>query len=288
VASLPPGKKTVCHVNPEDPLDAVLSIKSSPERWFGLIPGVFLVVGLILFFKAPAAGRRTSVIPLAMTDSSDAMPSVPRGGTGEVELKQATPPGCAFAGMTFFALLWNGIVWGILLNLGPRETGARVFLSIFAIVGVAIALGAFYQLLALFNPRPVLTVGAPAVPLGSSLDVRWRFTGNARRLVKVTVSLMAREEATYRRGTTTTTDKSVFLDTVLLDTADRAQIAGGSMKVNIPRDLIHTFTAKNNKVVWMLRVHGDIPKWPDVNAEFPITVLPREAATLFHEQPLAT
>ena len=39
---------------------------------------------------------------------------------------------------------------------------------------------------------------------------------------------------------------------------------------------------------WMLRVNGDIPKWPDVNAEFPITVLPREAATLFQEQPPAT
>ena len=106
--------------------------------------------------------------------------------------------------------------------------------------------------------------------------------------MKLTLSLMAREEATYRRGTTTTTDRSFFVNTVLLDTADRAQMAGGTVKANIPRNLIHTFTGTNNRIVWMLRVNGDIPKWPDVNAEFPITVLPREAATLFQEQPPAT
>ncbi|MEO6788163.1 MAG: DUF3592 domain-containing protein [Chthoniobacteraceae bacterium] len=288
VASLPPGAQTVCHVNPEDALDAVLSIRPSPDRWFGLIPGVFLVVGLLIVFKAPAMGRRRSVIPLGLTGSGDGLPSLPRGGaTGETELKQATPPGCAFAGLTFFALLWNGIVWAILLNLGSRETGARIFLGIFALIGLAIAAGAVYQFLALFNPRPVLTVSAPAVPLGGSLDVRWRFTGNVRRLVKLTISLTAREEATYRRGTTTTTDKSVFVNTALLDTADRAQMSGGSMKVSIPRDLIHTFTAPNNKVVWLLHVRGDIPKWPDVNADFPIAVLPRDASTLFQEQPPA-
>ena len=228
------------------------------------------------------------MIPLTVIDSSDAMPSLHRSGaTGEVELKQATPPGCAFAGVTVFALIWNGFVWFMVLGMKDAGWGPRLFISIFVLVGIAMAAVALCLLLALFNPRPVLTVSASAVPLGGSLDVRWRFTGNVSRLVKFTISLVAREEATHRRGTTTTTDKSVFVNTVLLDTADRAQMAGGSVKAGIPRDLIHTFTATNNKVVWLLRVHGDIPKWPDVNAEFPIAVLPREAATLFHEQPPA-
>ena len=290
VASLPAGMRTVCYVNPEDPLDAVLSVKPSPDRWFGLIPGLFLIVGLIIFLKAPSMSRSGSASPVSLTNthSHDGLPSVPRGGaTGEMELKQTTTPGCAFAAITVFALIWNGFVWFMVARMKGEGWGPHLFISIFVLAGLAMAAAAFYQFLALFNPRPVLTVSAPAVPLGGSLDVRWRFTGNVRRLVRLTVSLRAREEATYRRGTTTSTDKAVFLDTVLLDTADRAQMSGGSVKVAIPRDLIHTFTATNNKVIWMLRVNGDIPKWPDVNAEFPITVLPREASTLFHEQPPA-
>jgi len=37
----------------------------------------------------------------------------------------------------------------------------------------------------------------------------------------------------------------------------------------------------------MLHVQGDIRKWPDVNADFHIAVLPRETAALFQEQPPA-
>ena len=289
VVSLPAGKKTVCYVNPDDPLDAVLSVKGSPDRWFGLIPAVFLVVGLFIFFKAPAAGRRSGVVPISVTATGDGLPAIRRGGaTGETELKQATPPGCAFAGITFFALFWNGITWGILLATRPGDWGPRIFLSVFVLIGFGLICAALYQFLALFNPRPVLAVSASAVPLGGTLDVRWRFTGNVRRIVKLTISLVAREEATYRRGTDTTTDRNIFVNTALLDTADRAQFSAGSVKLEIPRDSIHTFTAPNNKIVWMLCVRGDIPKWPDVNAEFPITVLPRDTATLFQEKPSMT
>ena len=37
---------------------------------------------------------------------------------------------------------------------------------------------------------------------------------------------------------------------------------------------MHSFEAPNNRVRWTLIVHGDIPFWPDVRDEFPITVLP--------------
>jgi len=288
VASLPAGKKTVCYVNPEDPLDAVLSVKGSSDRWFGLIPGVFLIVGLFIFSKASSLVRKGGAGRPGITATGDGLPLIQQGGAGgETELKQVTPPGCAFAGLTFVALFWNGITWGILLATRHGDWGTRIFLSIFVLIGLGIALGAFYQFLALFNPRPVLIVSAPAVPLGATLGVRWRFTGNVRRIVKLTISLVAREEATYRRGTSATTDRIVFVNTVLFDSVDRAQFASGSMNVEIPRDSIHTFSAPNNRIRWMLHVHGDIRKWPDVNAEFPITVLPRETATLFQEQPPA-
>jgi hypothetical protein len=286
-AKFPPKLKTLCYVNPDDPIEAVLSVKPSPDRWFGLIPGLFLIVGLIIFFKAPAMANRRRISRTGLP--SDGLPRLPIDPvTGEVELRPATSPmtGCIVIGI--FALVWNGIVWAFMLNAPHGELGPRIFLGLFALIGLAIAAGAFYSFLALFNPRPVLTASAGAVPLGGTLAVRWRFTGNVRRLVRLTITLEAREEATYRRGTSTTTDKNVFAVIPLLDTSDRAQIAGGGAKVILPRELVPTFLAPNNRIVWTLRLAGDIPKWPDVSAEFPITVLPREAATLFQEQPPTT
>ena len=46
------------------------------------------------------------------------------------------------------------------------------------------------------------------------------------------------------------------------------------MTVTIPADSMHSFEASNNKIIWAVKLHGDIAKWPDVNLEFPITVLP--------------
>ena len=282
VAKFPPKLKTLCYVDPADPIEAVLSVKPSPDRWFGLIPGLFLVVGLLIFFKAPAMMNRS----ISRTGlPADTLPNLPRDPvTGEVELKPASSPMGGFVFLLIFALIWNGIVWTILLNMPRGEWFGRIFLGIFVLIGAALGAGVIYAFLALFNPRPILTAGAGAVPLGGTLEVRWRFTGNVRRLVRLTITLEAREEATYRRGTTTTTDKSVFAILTLIDTADREQMTGGSAKITVPRGLIHTFTALNNKIVWTLRLAGDIPKWPDVSAEFPITILPREAATLFQEQ----
>ena len=282
VANFPPKLRTLCYVNPEDPIEAVLSVKPSPDRWFGLIPAVFLIIGLVIFFKAPAMTNR-NISPTGLP--RDALPRLPRDpATGEVELKGASSPMTGCIVMLVIALFWNGITWTILLNMPHGEWGGRIFLSIFALIGAALGVGVLYSFLAVFNPRPVLTASSDAVPLGGTLAVRWRFTGNVRRIVRLAITLDAREEATYRRGTTTTTDRNFFAVLPLLDTADRAQIAGGSAKVIIPRELIHTFTAPNNRIIWSLRVEGDIPRWPDVSAEFPITVLPREVATLFQEQ----
>ena len=35
-----------------------------------------------------------------------------------------------------------------------------------------------------------------------------------------------------------------------------------------------TFDAPNNDIEWCLKLRGDIPFWPDVAEEFPITVYP--------------
>ena len=37
---------------------------------------------------------------------------------------------------------------------------------------------------------------------------------------------------------------------------------------------MHTFVAPNNKVLWRLRVEGQIPRFPDVKDEYPVTILP--------------
>ncbi|HYG62253.1 MAG TPA: DUF3592 domain-containing protein, partial [Thermoanaerobaculia bacterium] len=110
VASLPPGTRTTCWVNPADPTDAVVNRGFTPDLLVGLIPMVFALAGL------------TGVISLASGSLFQKRPgtrAAAPGGTlrahggapaGPVALEPKTGPLGKLAGMIFVAVFWNGIV----------------------------------------------------------------------------------------------------------------------------------------------------------------------------------
>ena len=271
VRAYPAGRKTVCYVNPADPDESVLVRDTSMNRWWGMIPLIFVFAGGAMLL---ASRRKTTN---ARNGTASAAPL--RGVIGDVgapvTLKPSSTPLGAFIGLLIFSLIWNGIVLGILFSAN-LPTPAKLFLGLFALIGVAIFLGAIHQFLALFNPRPTLETSSNSVRLGQELQIRFSFTGRVQRIQKLTIHLRGREEATYRRGTDTTTDKSIFAEHLLLETGNTVQMKSGNVVVHIPADTMHSFNAPNNKIIWTLHLHGSIPRWPDIDVEFPFTVLPME------------
>jgi hypothetical protein len=128
--------------------------------------------------------------------------------------------------------------------------------------------------LALGNPRPVLTLSRATVPVGGSVAFSWQLTGKAHRVTRLQMTLKGTEKATYRRGTDTHTDTHEFSSESVVDVSHAAGIARGTGTIRIPRDAMHSFTAGHNKIVWTLVVAGTIVRWPDIDDEFEITVEP--------------
>jgi hypothetical protein len=262
----------VCFVNPDDPLDSVIMPEVGGERWIGLLTMVFFFVGLGIFMAAPkmaARSRNRTGLPNPVPAQKPVV-SLAHGG---YELKPGVTPKAGCIGMGCVAIFWNGIVWAVFLQ-PDTPTVARLFLLIFVLIGLGIGGGFGYYFLSMFNPKATLVADAQDVPLGGALKLKWKFEGNTSRISQLTVSLVAKESATYRRGTNTTTDHQIFVNEQLCQLRDRALIAAGEIAVNIPSNSMHSFDAPNNKIVWAIKVHGDIAKWPDVDLEFPITVLP--------------
>jgi hypothetical protein len=104
--------------------------------------------------------------------------------------------------------------------------------------------------------------------------VAWQVSGRVERIERLRVYLEGREEATYRRGTDTYTDKSTFRTIEIADTTDRREIFSGSVGLVVPEDTMHSFEASNNKIIWDLCVRGDIHRWPDVKDDYPFVILP--------------
>jgi hypothetical protein len=239
------------------------------------------MVGALIFFGAgkgksrskPAVPGVSTVQPAEIGDLRGSI-----GGTGgPVTLTSKSSQLGSFVAITIVAAVWNGMAWGILL-FSKMPGGGKFFVGIFCLIGLAIAAGAVHQFLSLFNPRPTLQASSGAVRLGDKLDVNYQFSGNTNRMKRMRLTFRGEEAATYRRGTNTTTDRHTFFEQVLLDTTEPGQMRSGSAKVEVPSDLIHTFTASNNKIVWTLKLHGEIPRWPDVSMEFEINVLPHPIA----------
>jgi Protein of unknown function (DUF3592) len=280
VDGLPVGSTASCWVDPDDPYDSVLDRGFSGELAFGLIPLLFIAVGLGVSWamwrsQRPSSAPAAPTLPRPPTGPATASPW---GAVGPVPLKTKSSPVGRLVGMTFVALFWNGIVGVFLvqgLTGGTEIDGClMLFLVPFVLIGLGLLAGVPYQLLAAFNPRPQLTLSQPTIPLGGSAELGWSFRGATSRLARLTLELRGHEEASYRQGTSTRTDKQVFALLPLIDTQDRLTITQGQVRVQVPADTMHSFEAAHNKVIWTLHLRGEIARWPDLAEEIEVVVTP--------------
>jgi len=181
--------------------------------------------------------------------------------------------------LTIVAVFWNGIV-SVFVGLLIKEFGRgnvewilALFLVPFVLIGLLLLFGVAHGFLALFNPRPRLTLGSAQLTLGESTDLDWQFSGSTGRVKQLRIYLEGREEATYRRGTDTSTDKNVF---ATIEIARKPNADPGRAQLEIPRDTMHSFKSDHNKIVWEIHLQGEIRYWSDVDETFEIEVLPQK------------
>lgn len=289
VARYPVGTRAECYVNPEDPSEAVLSRAPSARYLVGLFGLLFMLPGLfgVIWVLRGVAGRRTGGDgrrKVAYTVADPASPfgvSNPQGDvSGPVELKpQVSPLGKLFA-ILACALFWNGIVWAIAYKAFQSSGGERpdgcliVFLGFFVLGGLLLIYFLLRQILVLFNPRPKLTLSPGTLSPGGTAYVQWRLAGGTGGVKHLRVTLEGREEARYRRGTDTTTDKNTFAIVPIVDTDQEYRMASGSTSFALPADTMPSFTAENNKIIWTIKAKLEISGWPDSEEEFEILVAP--------------
>ncbi|MBN2310521.1 MAG: DUF3592 domain-containing protein [Candidatus Hydrogenedentes bacterium] len=286
----PPGSKAICYVNPADPAEAVLNRGITPDFAFALIPIVFMAVGAggIVYGlrRKPAPPRAASWLPESLierygTHGAPANRASEFDTRGRIKLKPATSPAAKFGGLLFLALFWNGIVavpvWKVIegFQSGAPEWILTVFMVPFAAAGALLIVVAGSALLALFNPRPALTLNTATPALGDILDVEWAMQGAARSIDEFTIHLEGVEKATYTRGTDTQTDTNPFAAYPVAESTSYTGIMTGHAQVTIPAGTMHSFKSQHNEILWSLHVRGVIARWPDIDEEFPILILPR-------------
>ena len=285
VAGYPPGARVACWYDPNEPAQAVLFRGFAPSYLFGLFPLIFLLVGgggLVWVLRSRRQARQTAMTPV--TAAGPASPfgvePPPGAGLGPLELRSTLSPVGKAVGLGFVAAFWNGIVsvflWQVVASWksGQPNGCLTAFLVPFVLVGLGLIFAFFRQLLVLFNPRPLLTLSPGVLAPGETAYLQWRFAGAAGRVRRLQIVFEGREEARYRRGTSTYTDRETFASVKVLDTTQPFEIANGSTGFAVPAGAVPSFAATHNKVVWSLKVQCEIPAWPDSEEEYEVVVRP--------------
>lgn len=285
----PPGRKTVCYVDPNDPNEAVLVRDFTPSMLLGLLPLIFVAVGvggMSFTIRKMRQSREPdgSWSAQRVESFSGLRPAVPAGQP--VELKARWPRFGKLVASLLVAAFWNGIVsvfvWQVIQSWqkGRPEWFLTIFMIPFVLVGLGLLGWVGHSFLGLFNPTVRLVVNTPAVPLGGALGISWEIHGRIHVIDRLRIYLEGREEATYKRGTRTHTDRQVFATFDLASITSRTDMRSGRARITVPASTMHSFTASHNKITWTLHVHGDIARWPDIKEEFPVTLLPLPAHSI--------
>ena len=288
VRNHPPGKKTTCFVDPRNPTEAVIERGLTWDMLWGFFALPFFLVGAgglaftwgLVKWKSRAPGQAEWMPTVKHRRHTSEWAAASAGGGGPVTLKASVSPVTKLLAALLFAGIWNGVVSVVVFNLvdgiakGRTDWVLVLFAVVFGGVGLVLIGVLIHTFLGLFTPRPILTVNTAHIPLGEMLEVGWRFRGQTGSIRRLHIYLEGREEATYRRGTRTYTDKEVFTTMTLVDTADPLEMPQGKTQLAIPADAMHSFDAGHNDIVWSLHVKGEIVRWPDVSEEYTLLLVP--------------
>jgi hypothetical protein len=282
VARYPPGTETTCWVNPKNATESVLNRDFSWSYLLGLFPLLFVGVGGGGMVWALRQGRKNSA-PGSAPGGDRPSPfgvDIPANvGQPRVLKPQMSPVG-KLIWMIVVTLFWNGIISVFVVMMiegwrsGKGDGCLTAFLVPFVLIGLLLIYGVFHQFLVLFNPRLDLTLSRGALVPGEPALLQWKIEGRAGRVKRLKIILEGREEATYRRGTDTVTDREVFATIVVVDTDQPMLVPQGSARVHVPDGTMPSFSADRNKIVWTLKADCEIPGWPDSNDEYEILVAP--------------
>jgi hypothetical protein len=270
----------VCFVNPDNPSEAVLVRGFRAELLFGFLFLVFMLVGI---GGVIATIKKTSPTGMPQQTASTDILRLTDSSSGPVILKPKSSPKAKLAGSIVFAVIWNGVVTIFASAIierwrnGTGEWGPTIFLIFFAAVGLLLIGIVIYFLLASFNPRPTLILSSAQIPAGSTAHLDWHFSGRIDRLKSMTITLRAKETATYQAGKNSRTDTNIFFIKEIYYASSPDLTETGQADFDIPADKMHSFEAASNKILWEIAVKGVIDKWPDIKEEFKITIVPAQA-----------
>jgi len=277
VDRLIPGQTVPCWVDPQRPDQSVLDRGLTGDIWFGLIPGAFFLFGVVGLYGS-VRGRGL----LAPGDEHGPPPETLVGPEARV-LTPDLSRRARFIAFTCVALFWNGVMQVFVREvIHDWQAGRRpIFMTLcmlpFVGIGLALVVMALRQLLALWNPQLRLTLRPGRLVAGGRGQLDWELSGPLDRLGRLTLTLEGREQTRVRGNDRWSS--STFATLAILNEDLRLNTTRiGSARFDVPPDARPSARSPTSQIVWVVKAHGEMAGWVDLEDDFAVGVDPRESA----------
>lgn len=298
----PPGTRTSCWVNPENPSEAVLKRDFSADYLVGSLFSLFILGGftgvswsLYHMFGGPAWSRaRRRARRQASRHTESAKDAEPR------KLKPRVSALRTLIGGSVLAAIWNGGVWLLLSDLiegwqkGRPMIGLTLLTLLASMVGLLLIWATIAPLVTqLLNPRLELTLSRSSLKPGQSAILQWKLHGNTERVRRLLITVespdipfllddsegeeVEMEEDVEEDVETEAAmeddpekDRPSFL--TIVDTDQPMLIAEGTARFEVPAGARFLFDEDQDELRWILRTRCEIPRWPDSVEEHTLTI----------------
>ena len=231
----------------------------------------------------PRAGGQPAAVVHPGVPACDDMVNSP-GTVLRFRLPLESPENWTLLGFGLFAVLWNAVLILLAINAGLDLLGGKIdwlllaILVPFVVVGVG-GIVVFVRSLVLataVGPTQLEISDHPLRPGGSyELLLAQGGSGTFR---EIEMDLELEEQATFRQGTDTRTERVVVWRAPLgawqgLQVAPGTRFEAGTT-LRIPAAAMHSFASEHNLVGWRVVVRGYPTRWPPFTRSFPVVVFP--------------
>jgi len=252
-----------------------------------------LLLGTTAERRRALAKRATDLDLLAeaMPSPRD-FPSVPRDvnltNSPGIKLAYRLPitrsPGWQLLLVGSFSLLWNGMVSVLIVlavgkHLADKPDWYLTALVVpFLAIGIA-ALYSWFRLLLLATAIGPTSLEISDHPIYPGQHYRVYLTQAGRlRVESLTITLVCYEEATYRQGTDTRTERRRVYEQVVFSRENFEILPEipyeHEFDLQFPTGVMHSFQSDHNAVQWRLIIRGTVEKWSNYERVFPLVVYP--------------
>ena len=131
-----------------------------------------------------------------------------------------------------------------------------------------------YNTIAATGPDVQLRADRESVILGEVFEVEWSILPAGGRIQQVRIVLEGLEESRDRSTRSNHWTSNTFVRVPLMDLTEPKSILNGNLEVRLPRDSMHSFEFRNNRIFWRVNLVVDIRGRPDATHSIPIEVKP--------------